>query len=449
VIYPKARQGDDQKLSAKAETTTHEKLERLLAGDLEFHSESSRYSSHALHAFAAKFPPQLPRVFIEELTQPGDVVLDPMMGSGTTIVEALLRERKGIGVDIDPLARMICRVKTSHIASGKALTAGADVLARAEKVSDAKVAKFLNSFDETSHEFIDYWFFRETQEQLSRLLIAINDEQNEKVKEFLLLVLSSVIITKSGGVSLARDLAHSRPHKDKTKQPKHAFDQFKRALGKAVTAVSGLIIHEEGIQLLEGDARDLPVESSSVDLIVTSPPYANALDYMRAHKFSLVWLGESIKWLGEHRSRYIGSERIDVDLSGELPVYTEGVLTQLGALDQKKQKVVRKYFLEMRQAMREMFRVLKPDSASIIVVATSTMRGYVIPTQECLADLGRGLGFDVVGIAERKLDRNRRMLPTRFKKNDDSMIEQRMNEEYIIALLKPEAVDADTRTDLR
>lgn len=436
-------------LSARVAESNHAKLATLLAGDLEFHSESSRYSSHALHAFAAKFPPQLPRVFIESLTKPGDVVLDPMMGSGTTIVEALLRGRKGIGLDIDPLARMICRVKTSYIASDQAATAGADVLARAEKVSDAKVTKFLDSFDDASREFIDYWFFKETQEQLGRLLVAINDEQDEKVKEFLLLVLSSIIITKSGGVSLARDLAHSRPHKDKTKQPKHAFDQFKRALGKAVTAVSELANHKDGIQLLEGDARDLPVESSSVDLIVTSPPYANALDYMRAHKFSLVWLGESIKWLGEHRSRYIGSERIDVDLTGELPAYTEGVLTELGTRDPKKQKVVRKYFLEMRQVMREMFRVLKPNSASIVVVATSTMRGYVIPTQECLADLGRGLGFDVVGIAERKLDRNRRMLPTRFKKNDGSIIEQRINEEYIIALLKPEAVNANTGTDIR
>jgi SAM-dependent methyltransferase len=432
-----------------AEATPHEKLQQLLVGELEFHGASSRYSSHALHAFAAKFPPQLPRVFIETLTKPGDTVLDPMMGSGTTIVEALLLERKGIGVDIDPLARMICRVKTSHLASGRALTAGSDVLARAERVTDAKAAKFLGSFDEASKEFIDYWFFKETQEQLAKLLIAINEQQDEKLREFLLLVFSSVIITKSGGVSLARDLAHSRPHKDKTKQPKHAFDQFKRALGKAVTAVSGLAIHEEGIQLLEGDARELPVASASADLIVTSPPYANALDYMRAHKFSLVWLGESIKWLGEHRARYIGSERIDIDLTEGLPTYTEGILTELGARDPKKQKVVRKYFLEMQQAMKEMFRVLKPNSASIIVVATSTMRGYVIPTQECLADLGRGLGFDVVGIAERKLDRNRRMLPTRFKKDNDSMIEQRMNEEYIIALLKPEAVNADTTTDLR
>lgn len=259
---------------------------------------------------------------------------------------------------------------------------------------------------------------------------------------------SSIIITKSGGVSLARDLAHSRPHKDRTKVPKHAFDQFRRALGKAVTAVSELALHENGIQILEGDARELPIESASVDLIVTSPPYANALDYMRAHKFSLVWLGESIKWLGEHRARYIGSERINVDLSEKLPAYTESILTELGARDGKKQKIVRKYFLEMRQAMQEMFRVLKHNSTGIIVVGTSTMRGYVIPTQECLADLGRDIGFDVIGIAERKLDRNRRMLPARFKKSDDSMIEQRMHEEYIIALLKPEAVNADTTANL-
>jgi hypothetical protein len=430
-------------LSAKAGITPHEKLERLLAGDLEFHGESSRYSSHALHAFAAKFPPQLPRLFIEELTTPGDAVLDPMMGSGTTIVEALLRGRRGVGVDIDPLARMICRVKTSHIASEKALAAGTDALWRAGRATDAEVRKLLDSFDESSREFIDYWFLPATQEQLGRLLIAVNDEPDDKIREFLLLVFSSVIITKSGGVSLARDLAHSRPHKDRTKEPRHALEQFRRALGRAVAAVGELEHHGGDIQIVEGDARDLPVESSSVDLIVTSPPYANALDYMRAHKFSLVWLGESIKWLGEHRSRYIGSERIDVDLSEKLPPSTEGVLAELKARDPKKEKVVRKYFLDMRRAMGEMFRVLKPNCPAVVVVGTSTMRGYAIPTQECLADLARGLRFDVVGIAERKLDRNRRMMPARFQKSADSMIEQRMHEEYIIALLKPEVADAE------
>src|SRR3972149_5016006 len=89
-----------------------ERLAVLLEGELNFHGESSGYASHDLHAFAAKFPPQLPRAFIRGLTSPGDVILDPMMGSGTTVVEALLEGRRGIGLDIDPLALRLGRVKT-------------------------------------------------------------------------------------------------------------------------------------------------------------------------------------------------------------------------------------------------------------------------------------------------------------------------------------------------
>lgn len=62
-------------------------LVSLLHQDLDFHDQDSGYASHNFHSFPAKFPPQLPRTFIQDLTDPGDVVLDPMVGSGTTIVE--------------------------------------------------------------------------------------------------------------------------------------------------------------------------------------------------------------------------------------------------------------------------------------------------------------------------------------------------------------------------
>ncbi len=68
----------------KKDFSKRERLAALLEGDLNFHGENSRYASHDLHSFAAKFPPQLPRAFIRGLTNIGDVVLDPMMGSGTT-----------------------------------------------------------------------------------------------------------------------------------------------------------------------------------------------------------------------------------------------------------------------------------------------------------------------------------------------------------------------------
>src|SRR3972149_9088370 len=88
-----------------------DRFRQLLLGDLDFHGKNSTYSSHAIHAFPAKFPPQLPRIFIENLTEPNDIVLDPMMGSATALLEALLLGRRGIGVDIDPLALRIGHAK--------------------------------------------------------------------------------------------------------------------------------------------------------------------------------------------------------------------------------------------------------------------------------------------------------------------------------------------------
>jgi len=106
-------------------------LSKLLSSDLDFHRDASNLASHALHAFAAKFPPQLPRVFIEGLTVKGETVMDPMMGSGTAIVEAFLCGRRAVGFAIDPLALMICRVKTHPVDFLEATWAGKRVLGSA------------------------------------------------------------------------------------------------------------------------------------------------------------------------------------------------------------------------------------------------------------------------------------------------------------------------------
>jgi hypothetical protein len=84
-----------------------------------------------------------------------------------------------------------------------------------------------------------------------------------------------------------------------------------------------------------------------------------------------------------------------------------------------------------------MYRVLRSDCAAIVVVGTSVMRDINVETHYCLADIAEGVGFDVVGVAQRTLDRNKRMMPARFGKKGSSMIEQRMHEEYVIGLLKP------------
>jgi ubiquinone/menaquinone biosynthesis C-methylase UbiE len=97
----------------------------------------------------------------------------------------------------------------------------------------------------------------------------------------------------------------------------------------------------------------------------------------------------------------------------------------------------------MAKTLLEMFRVLKPGKAAIVVVGSSVMRGIDTQVADCLSEIGYGIGFEVAGVGVRKLDRNRRMMPAGFKLNLDSQIQQRMHQEYIIGFEKPET-GADT-----
>jgi len=431
-------------LAAEAITilSKREKISALLDGELNFHGQNSGYASHDLHSFAAKFPPQLPGAFIRTLTNPGDVVLDPMMGSGTTVVEAFLEGRQGIGLDFDPLALTLSRVKTMPLNTDNLRKLGFGAISRAKDLlvtSETIERELCERFDESTKAFIDYWFLPTTQQELMALVLALEAVDELATRRFLQLTLSSIIVTKSGGVSLARDLAHSRPHLDKTKVPKNALDQFAVRLQKNLSSIARLKLNGTTADLIAGDARSMPISDGTVDLIVTSPPYANAIDYMRAHKFSLVWFGKTVSALSKLRSAYIGSERVANTPCFRLPKKTESTICGLAEKDKGKSLILRKYFKEMRAVVSEMYRVLRTNSAAVIVAGTSVMRGVDVQTHLCLAEIAEDVGFDVVGIAKRVLDRNKRMMPARFGKKTDSIIEQRMHEEFVIGLLKSES----------
>jgi DNA modification methylase len=422
-----------------------ERLRVLLSGDLDFHGKSSAYASHNFHAFPAKFPPQLPKKFIEGLTEPGDVVLDPMVGSGTTILEAFLTRRRGIGFDIDPMALRLCKVKVTPLALEEIATARKQVLRRAQESlqqDGTELRQQLDArFEKAERKFLDYWFLPSTQLELMALIREIECVQDPDIREFLELAFSATIITKSGGVSMARDLAHTRPHRVYDKTPRPALDEYRKRLSKNLNSLTTLARGSGTIELFRGDAQTLALRDRTVDLIVTSPPYAsNAIDYMRAHKFSLVWFGHSLESLSQLRRQYIGHDAVSGVELVELPDSARQVIASLAQVDPKKARVLHRYYSEMTRCLAEMARVLKPGKAAIVVIGSSTMRGMDTRTDVCLGEIGKRVGFDLVGIAARELDRDKRMMPARrAPSSTHSQIEKRMHEEYVIGFLKPES----------
>jgi len=245
-----------------------EALEKLLSEDFDFHGENSGYATHNFHAFPAKFPPQLPKKIINALTLPGETVLDPMSGSGTAVLEAMLLGRRGIGMDIDPLALNLSRVKVTHLDPGELKRNAEFIIERAVHTFQFTKGALSNALstriDPSTKKFLDYWFLKETQMEIMALVQEIEGVPDPDIRRFFQIALSSIIITKSGGVSLAYDLAHTRPHKIKDKIPRSAVDEFQKRLNKNLKNIGRLIWGNGRADLLFGNAQAMGLTDNSV-----------------------------------------------------------------------------------------------------------------------------------------------------------------------------------------
>src|SRR5690348_9856531 len=97
-------------------------LELLGSINWDFASASTNSTTNTIHPYPAKFIPQIPRHFIEQFSNPGDTVYDPFLGSGTTAVEANILGRNAIGNDVNELAILISKVKTTPIPNKKLIS---------------------------------------------------------------------------------------------------------------------------------------------------------------------------------------------------------------------------------------------------------------------------------------------------------------------------------------
>ena len=428
-------------------------LSELLAEDFDFKGQPLSGSTHRIHAFPAKFPPQLPAKFISRLTSPGDVVLDPMMGSGTTLVEASSQGRTAVGFDLDPLAVKQCRVKTTPIRDLDLLWRLSESIAAAARdiLGKPGLDDYISDlFDGPTREFVDYWFSSQSQreiaalQQSTKMVIGQLEELAARAtaREFFEVALSAIIVTKSGGITKARDLAHGRAHLALDKSPKDGIRQFELRCRQNIQALGELSETELGpVFASVSDARDLRgvVEDESVNLVVTSPPYANAIDYMRAHKFSLVWFGWPIRQLSQRRSEYIGTERTkDWRARPSYPRAVQQVVDSVHEVEPRRSRVLARYFDDMTSVLSEINRVLMPSAYAVLVVGPSTIRGLSIDTAELLTVIASSLSppLSLAGMARRTIDRDRRLLPASKRARSSLGIEQRIHHESIICLQK-------------
>ena len=392
-----------------------------------------------VHPFAAPMSPYLAERIINAATEADDVVLDPMAGSGTVPVTAMALSRSCWAMDIDPLALMIMEVRCGRYSQKEIEYAADRVLTQAldlQRDYRALDARFRKDFDEETQGFINYWFPLQARRSLIALWDAVCQVEPKHVRLPLKVAFSRTIIAKTAGASYAVDLPHTRPHRDFAKEVPDPLVLFPRRVKELVRLMhNGRGSNDRPtLHLISGDARKLPLNDNSVDLILTSSPYANAIDYMRAHKFSLVWMGYKISYLRELRARMIGAERGVVESAPELR-WLESWLPNSPVLASRI-AILRRFFHDMDSALTEMYRVLRPGGACVLIVGKSYVRGHLIDTPRILTEIARNRGFDHLGTVYRSLNRNRRYLPFPRSARPDEPLGKRMAQEAIVALAR-------------
>jgi DNA modification methylase len=384
---------------------------------LKFHKKTTYevLGREPVHPFPARMAPGIALELMSK-TQKCMRVLDPMMGSGTVLAMARSQGHKAVGFDLDPLAVLISKVWTTSCDRHEVRQQARESLKTARAIFQSlpqREAYPCNSDDET-HAFISYWFDGYARRQLTSLSRAIALVHCEAIRNVLWCAFSRLIISKQSGASLAMDLSHSRPHRVFEQAPAKPFRKFllvvERVLENAIDKKSESRGPAPSIH--KGDARHLPLNKNSVDLVLTSPPYLNAIDYIRCSKFSLVWMGYSIAQLRQLRTDSIGTEA-----GGNLPLDDPEINEIVHALhlrprlDSKNERILARYIGDMRSAITEVGRVLSPTGKAVYVVGENTLRDTYVRTSVIVSKLAEMAGLTLKEHRTRTLPPNRRYLP--------------------------------------
>ena len=365
-----------------------------------------RYS-HCIHPYPAKLISHIPFFFLnnKKYIQPGEIVLDPFCGSGTTLLEANLSGINAYGADANPLARLISRCKTLPVRKEKIKTNLKKILGQVSNLDSVETLWFKN---------IDLWFSSRVQTDLSKLYVSINNHSKGKYRDFFLMCFSATLgktsytdprIAVPVRINVNRYTEGTRGRKnaqeliEKINQI-NVYETFEGICLNNLKRIRSLedISRMGTTKIISSDARRLTVNlnsnkrlaDESVDMILTSPPYASAQKYIRSSSLSLYWLRFLTgKTLVELNNQNIGRENY---CKSDIKIQSVGIKDADEIVEKIYQKyplrgrIVCNYLLEMEKALDESVRVLKKGRYMILVIGNNNVCGYHFNTKQYFAE---------------------------------------------------------------
>ncbi len=367
-------------------------LSELREIDWDFPGSSGTEGLSNFHWHPARFPPALPAILISYLTSPGDTVLDPFCGSGTTLVEGYGLGRRVIGVDTNPVATLMSSSKLLPFARAaydeylKALRQICqDLLLDPDP---GQVLAVVPSLEENAR-----WYHHETLRELAVVWQALRQTSGEVYHVASLAAFSSILrFACSQNKHWGWICDNVRP-KILTYKPALTlfFDKLRdyaRERRSSAAPVPGQVASDVVVQTGPAQAVLTSLPACSVDAVVTSPPYYGMTDYARAQRLTFLWLEDDLEVARAAESGARFKRRRESSLCD--------------------------YLDEMAECFSACARVLRPNAACAVVVGESPSRQpYLNAFEEVLA----GTGFDL----EERLDRQ---LPTRRALGPRAMTER-------------------------
>jgi SAM-dependent methyltransferase len=345
---------------------------RVLASLFAVDEQLERALTHGFHSYAGRLHPSIARGAIGRFTPPAATVLDPFCGSGTVLVEALAAGRRALGIDASPLAVLIASVRTRLLPESwrrdltrRAREMAADVAARARAGERPPVPRWAAQEMRRFHPHVALELFA----LRARVMQTPDDEPQGQA---LRLCLSSLLVKlMRSGPEAPRDGWEKRIARG---VPARLFAERAEELATGLGELA-LVTPEgtPGAVISLGDARDYPdIPSRSVDLVLSSPPYAGVYDYAGQHAVRFRWLGLSIE---ELRSLQLGERR-------------DG----LGAAPHAWQEGRRRWLVEMG-------RVLRPGGNALLVVGDGVVGNRPENAARAVAEAAAAAGLVLVASA--------------------------------------------------
>lgn len=364
-----------------------DEIKRLQLIDWDFANAKTDYLTHGLHPYPAKYIPQIPNALIQELSVTGETVGDIFCGSGTTLVEALTLKRHAVGVDANPLACLISRVKTSLLGEDALLQLGemashveslAGSIAAASQGGLFGAAIFTSKGERPSLDDIGFWFEPHVIEELAEAKRLAMGLANSEAREAALVCLSSIIVNVSKQDSDTRYV-----RRDKDIAPGDTLKRFARSLRDAVRRLAEFADVREprfDSTVVRASVLDAPIVPT-LDLVVCSPPYPNAFSYHLYHRTRMLWLGMDQPTF---KREEIGSHR---------KYSSKG----------KNAATVYTFSAEMQSIFRWLRVALRPQRFACFVVGDSTLGGQRINNADLIAEAAAANGFRRVVDLERTM----------------------------------------------